>query len=143
MNADVSLTFRFGHPVEQVWQALTDAELLEKWIWDNDFKPIQTREFQFRAEPNEWWDGIVNGKVLKVEEPRVLSYTWDSAGEQTTVQWVLEKETEGTTRLLFEQGGFSEETKSSEEAMQGAEHAWREMAYQLGNVLDEMKESNF
>src|SRR5699024_4597444 len=68
MNADVSLTFRFGHPVEQVWQALTDAELLEKWIWDNDFKPIQTREFQFRAEPNEWWDGIVNGKVLKVEE---------------------------------------------------------------------------
>lgn len=60
MTADVSLDFHYSSPIDQVWKALTDSEILAKWIWNNDFKPEVGHKFQFRAEPNEWWDGIVN-----------------------------------------------------------------------------------
>ncbi|WP_249663542.1 SRPBCC domain-containing protein, partial [Lysinibacillus fusiformis] len=66
----------------------------------------------FRAEPNEWWDGIVHCEVLVVEEPHTLSYTWTSAGETTTVTWTLTQDSDGTTQLHLDQSGFSEETKA-------------------------------
>ncbi len=81
MKPDVSLDFQFTSSIEQVWNALTDSDTLAKWIWKNDFKPVVGHKFQFRAEPNEWWDGIVDGEVLEVDEPNKLSYTWVSAGE--------------------------------------------------------------
>ena len=30
---------------------------------------IVGHKFQFRAEPSEWWDGIVDGEVFEVDEP--------------------------------------------------------------------------
>ena len=39
MKPDVSLDFQFTSSIEQVWNALTDSDTLEKWIWKNDFKP--------------------------------------------------------------------------------------------------------
>lgn len=91
MKADVSLDYQFTSSIEEVWNALTDSDTLAKWIWKNDFKPIVGHKFQFRAEPNEWWDGIVDCEVLEVNEPHSLSYTWASAGESTTVTWTLKK----------------------------------------------------
>ena len=96
MKSDVSLDFQFTSSIEQVWNALTDSDTLAKWIWKNDFKPIVGHKFQFRAEPNEWWDGIVDSEVLEVDEPHKLSYTWVSAGESTTVTWTLKKGSDGT-----------------------------------------------
>jgi len=91
MKSDVSLDYQFTSSIEQVWNALTDSDTLAKWIWDNDFKPVVGHKFQFRTEPNEWWDGIVDSEVLEVDEPHKLSYTWVSAGESTTVTWTLKK----------------------------------------------------
>ena len=82
--------------------ALTDSDTLANWIWDNDFKPVVGQKFQFRAEPSEWWDGIVDGEVLEVDEPNLLSYTWVSAGETTTVTWTLKKiQMERSTYILI------------------------------------------
>jgi uncharacterized protein YndB with AHSA1/START domain len=138
MKPDVSLDFQFTSSIEKVWNALTDSDTLAKWIWSNDFKPVVGHEFQFRAEPNEWWDGIVNCEVLVVEEPHTLSYTWHSAGEGTTVTWTLSKESDGKVHLHLGQSGFSEETKARQGAIEGAKYAWTNMGSQLEKVLAEL-----
>lgn len=133
---DVSLEFQLKSPVDKVWDALTDSNKLSQWIWNNDFKPEVGHTFQFRAEPNEWWDGIVNGKVLVVEEPHKLSYEWASAGETTTVTWTLEENADGTT-LRFKQDGFSEETKSYPGALERSVSSWTEFVDKLRSLLGE------
>ncbi|MGE7946235.1 SRPBCC family protein [Lysinibacillus sp. NPDC093688] len=138
MKADVSLDYQFTSSIEKVWNALTDSDTLEKWIWKNDFEPIVGHKFQFRAEPNEWWDGIVNCEVLKVEEPHTLSYTWASAGEITTVTWTLTQGADGTTNLHLDQSGFSEATKARQGAIDGAKYAWINNGNQLEKVLAEL-----
>lgn len=135
MKPDVALDFTFTSSIEQVWHALTDSDTLAKWIWSYDFQPIVGHKFQFRAEPNEWWDGIVDCEVLEIEEPHKLSYTWTSAGETTTVTWTLTQASDGTTQLHLDQGGFSEETKARQGAIEGAKYAWTNMASQLEKVL--------
>lgn len=136
---DVELDFHLKSPIQKVWQALTDSNLLSQWIWDNDFKPVVGHNFQFRAEPNEWWDGIVDGEVLEVDEPHKLWYTWLSQGETTTVTWTLQEESDGNTRLHFEQSGFSEETKSYPGALEGAKSSWEEFGKQLEKILADMR----
>lgn len=135
MKPDVSLDFQFTSTIEKVWNALTDPATLAKWIWENDFKPVVGHKFQFRSEPSEWWNGIVDCEVLQVDEPHTLSYTWASAGETTTVTWTVKENSDGTINLSLDQTGFSEETKTTPGAIEGATYAWTSMGEQLGKVL--------
>ena len=138
MKSDVALEYKYTNSIEQVWNALTDSDTLAKWIMENDFKPVVGHKFQFRTEPNEWWNGFVDCEVLEVEEPHKLSYIWSSAGETTTVTWTLKELPDGTVQLNLDQTGFSEETKARVGAIEGAKHAWTNMGNQLGKVLAEL-----
>jgi uncharacterized protein YndB with AHSA1/START domain len=138
MKSDVSLVFQFTSSIEQVWNALTDSDTLAKWVMDNDFKPVVGHKFQFRTEPSEWWNGIVDCEVLEVDEPHKLSYTWASAGESTAVTWTLKKDSDGTIHLHLDQTGFSEETKARQGAIEGAKSAWMNMGDKLEKVLAEL-----
>lgn len=135
MKPDVSLDFTFATTVEKVWNALTDSNVLAQWIWNNDFKAEVGHKFQFRAEPSEWWDGIVDCEVLTIDEPNSISYTWASAGETTTVVWTVTKEADNTVRLRLDQSGFSEATKAREGAIEGAKYGWTSMADKLTTIL--------
>lgn len=132
MNLKVSLDFKFTSPIEKVWLALTDANTLAKWIMANDFKPVVGHKFQFRTEPTQWWNGIIDCEVLELDEPHKLSYTWVSGGKSTTVTWTL-KHGDGTTHLHLEQTGF----KSEDQAFNGAKYGWQRMAGELEKVLSE------
>ncbi|NGQ97007.1 metalloregulator ArsR/SmtB family transcription factor [Brevibacillus sp. SYP-B805] len=134
MKPVVSLDFYFTSSIEQVWFALTDSTTLAKWIMDNDFKPVVGHKFQFRTEPTQWWNGIVDCEVLEVDEPHKLSYTWVSGSESTTVTWTLKKAPDGTTHLHLEQTGFKEEGQ----AINGARYGWEKMLNQLEKVLVEL-----
>lgn len=137
----VSLDFHFKSPIEKVWFALTDSNTLSKWMMpfrENDFKPVVGHKFQFRSEPKEGWNGIVDGEVLEVDEPHRLSYKWVSVGVSTTVTWTLKQDEDGTTHVHFEQTGFEEIKEGVEQALNGAKYAWQSMAKQLENVLAEL-----
>jgi uncharacterized protein YndB with AHSA1/START domain len=101
---------------------------------NNDFKPIVGHKFQFRTEPSQWWDGIVNCEVLEVDEPHRLSYTWVGGSESTTVTWTLKQAADGTTHLHLDQTGFSGE----EQAFNGAIYGWQRMTNQLEKVVAEL-----
>ena len=90
MSLTLSLDFQFTASIEKVWSALTDSSKLAKWIMENDFKPDVGHRFQFRTQPTEWWNGIIEGEVLIVDAPHRLSYTWASGGEKHTVTWTLQ-----------------------------------------------------
>ncbi len=120
MSLKLELDFQYTTSIEKAWSALTDSSKLAKWIiMENDFKPVVGHRFQFRAKPSEYWNGIIDGEVLVVDEPNRLSYTWGVTGEQHTVIWTLEDLGDGKVNLHLEQTGFS-----SAQALEGARYGW-------------------
>jgi len=124
----------FAHPLEKVWRALTEGPLLEQWLMKNEFAPVVGHRFQFRAEPNPYWNGIVDSEVLELTPPDRLVLRWDSAGQETVVTWTLRPTDKGVL-LRMEQTGF----KGLQEAnIKGAEYAWKKFVGQLEDVVAKM-----
>ncbi|TDD36359.1 SRPBCC domain-containing protein [Nonomuraea terrae] len=97
-----------AHPPAKVWRALTEPELMAKWLMPNDFKPEVGHRFTFTTQPKKAvaFDGIVHCEVLEIERDKLLRISW-SDGKQAdwTVTWRLEPEGTGT-RLFLDHEGF-------------------------------------
>ncbi len=98
-----------SQPPERVWQALTDPALLARWLMPNDFQAAVGHQFTFRTEPvpQHGFDGIVHCRVLDLDPPRLLRFSWRSGVLDTVVSWRLVPEGTGT-RLLITQDGFDD-----------------------------------
>lgn len=132
MSLILSMDFQYTTSIEKAWAALTDSSKLAKWITENDFKPIVGHRFQFRHEPSEYWDGIVDGEVLIVEPPNRLSYSWATGDERHTVTWTLHDLGDGKVNLHLEQTGFSHV-----HGLEGARYGWSEWFVKFENALDQ------
>lgn len=132
MSLTLALDFQFTASIEKVWSALTDSSKLAKWIMENDFKPDVGHRFQFRTQPTEWWNGIIEGEVLIVDAPHRLSYTWASGGEKHTVTWTLQDVGGGKVNLHLEQTGFS-----NAQGVEGAKHGWSNWFREFEKVLEQ------
>ncbi|WP_123040445.1 SRPBCC family protein [Cohnella candidum] len=130
MSLTLNLDFQYKTTMEKLWSALTDSNKLAKWTMENDFKPIVGHRFQFRTQPTEYWNGIVEGEVLTVEAPNRLSYSWASGGETHTVTWTLEDLGDGKVNLHLEQSGIS-----NPQALGGAKYGWTNWCGELEKLL--------
>ena len=99
------LTRDYPHPPALLWRALTERELLERWLMPNDFEPVVGHRFTFRTDPGPGFDGIVRCEVLSIVEERELSISWVGGPIDTTVRFTLSPTADGT-RLRVEQSGF-------------------------------------
>lgn len=114
MPKDIRYSWSLPHPPQLVWQYLTDPGLLQQWLMENDFQPRVGHEFMFRARPlvKLGFDGNVYCRVLEVEEPRKLAYSWRGGPGKgritldSVVTWTLTPEA-GGTRLVLEHTGFA------------------------------------
>ncbi|MFD2614415.1 SRPBCC family protein [Paenibacillus gansuensis] len=139
MSLTLNLDFQYKTSIGKLWFALTDSSKLAKWVvnihsgepMENNFKPVVGHRFQFRTQPSEWWDGIVEGEVLTVDEPNRLSYSWASGGEKHTVTWTLQDAGDGRVNLHLEQTGIS-----NEPALNGAKYGWSKWSGELEKVLE-------
>ena len=82
------------HAPEKIWRALTQAAMIAEWLMENDFKAVVGHKFQFHATPMPGWKGYTNCKVLEVDEPRKLVYSWgdgteSDSGLKTIATWTL------------------------------------------------------
>lgn len=101
------------HPIDRVWRALTDPELVPRWTTTGrggtpeGFGLEVGRRFRFVGRPTIGWDGIVRCVVLEVAQPRLLRYSWQGApdGPITQVTYLLEPSASGTL-LSFSHAGF-------------------------------------
>jgi uncharacterized protein YndB with AHSA1/START domain len=64
------------HAPETIWRVLTDRDLLARWLMNNTFEPKLGHEFTFQARPMGDWNGVVSCKVLEIDPPRRLVYSW-------------------------------------------------------------------
>lgn len=136
--------FSFPHPVETVWEYLTNPELLGSWLMKNDFRPIVGHEFQFRTGPiaSLNFDGIFYCKVLHITPFEHLSYSWNSGpgnGEislESVVNWYLER-TENGTNLFLEHSGFAK--KGNLDMYNGLLLGWVEKLQKIANLLNAEK----
>ena len=139
MSLTLSMDFQFKTSIEKLWAALTDSNQLAKWVanihtgegMENNFKPVVGHRFQFRTTPTEYWNGIIEGEVLAVEEPYRLSFTWNG-GEQHTVTWTLQDLGNGIVNLHLEQTGIS-----GQPALNGARYGWGKWIESLKKLLEQ------
>ncbi len=101
-----TLTFRrlLPHPIDTVWEAITDPEQIERWFLAKvrrDAAPGGRLEME---HPN----GVrASGRVLAWDPPRLYEYEWDVSpgprspvGEASVVRWELSP-TRGGTLLVM------------------------------------------
>ena len=93
---------------------------------ENDFEPVADHRFRFRAD----W-GSVDCRVLAIEPPRLLSYTWAAFGLESVVTWTLGATSAGT-HLRMEHRGFRPDQP---QAYHGAQHGWQQFLGALERVL--------
>lgn len=108
MKFDVAFEREYPHPVEKVWNALTDATLLGQWLMETDFEPVVGRLF------NMWCDDGKGGKdrylckVLSMTPPGQMCWSWVVDGNQhlgaTEVAFELEKTATGTKLTIRHSG---------------------------------------
>jgi len=126
MKSEIKRSWFFKQSKEEVWDYLTKAELIEKWLMPNDFQLKIEHEFTFTNNPIPSLDlnGIFYCKVLEFEVCKKLVYTWQGGMSKenpvlsTTVEWTLEP-VEGGTQLHLNHTGFQPENESILDAMYG------------------------
>ncbi|GAA0551314.1 SRPBCC family protein [Actinomadura livida] len=125
-RASIEVEEFLPHPPAKVWRALTEPELLARWLMPNDFKPVVGHRFTFASKPipNVDFDGTVDCRVLAIEEERLLRISWGGGGLDTTVTWRLVPEGRGT-RLFIEHAGFDLDDPVNAFAFRGMGSGWR------------------
>jgi uncharacterized protein YndB with AHSA1/START domain len=103
--SELRLEREYPHPPAKVWRALTDPELISRWLMETDFEPIVGHRFTLRTDPAPGFDGVVHGVVLAIDEPRRIEFSWKGGPIDTVVTWELVP-TDTGTRLVVTQRGF-------------------------------------
>jgi uncharacterized protein YndB with AHSA1/START domain len=107
MGKQINIERFYPHSIEQVWNAISTKEALSEWLMPTDFELEKGFEFSFRTKPQPGFNGIVKCRVIDVEVPRVLSYSWQGGPlkKPTIVRFELKPEN-GGTMLYFTHSGF-------------------------------------
>jgi uncharacterized protein YndB with AHSA1/START domain len=130
----ISFEFDLHHVPEKVWRALTDPVLLTEWLLPVvELKLEPAAAFTFKTQPYPGWDGTVSCRILEIEAPRKLSYTWvvGDMAIDTVVTFTLTPTASGT-RLSLVQSGFKPDQKQSSG---GARYGWKMMGGKLVDLL--------
>ena len=132
-SESIAFQFDLHHPPAKVWRALTDPALLAEWllpVFDLDLEPGAA--FAFKTQPYPGWDGTVNCRLLEIEAPRRLRYTWVVGDMLDTVVTFTLTPTVSGTRLSLVQSGFKPDQKQN---FGGARYGWKMMGGKLVDLL--------
>jgi len=93
----VTVERTYPYSRDHVWRALTEPELLARWLMPNDFVAEVGHRFTFRTEPGPGFDGVVHCEVLELEPPSRLVLSWKGGPLDTTVTFSLTESTSDST----------------------------------------------
>jgi len=115
MQREIKNEWIYQQSPKEVWDYLTQPELLALWLMPNNFMPIAGHEFQFQTKPipSLDLDGIFHCRLLEIVPFQKLTYSWKGGSGNgvftldTVVAWTLEKHGKGT-KLILKHSGFKE-----------------------------------
>jgi uncharacterized protein YndB with AHSA1/START domain len=115
MKVDIRHHFFYNHPLKDVWEFLTNRDLITQWLMPNDFQPVVGCSFQLKAKamPQFNTDGIFHCRVLEIVPFKKLVYSLKTGpgdgifNMDTMVTWTLSEKNNGTEVELVH-GGFDE-----------------------------------
>ncbi|HXV60707.1 MAG TPA: ester cyclase [Vicinamibacteria bacterium] len=127
MNLDVNLMEFFEATPDEVWEALTDREVLTDWLMPNDFVAEVGKTFTFVPDHPTPWEGDVQCKVLQLLPRKRMVWSWRTRGmkEPSRVEFELTPK-KGGTELVFKHGGVADEP-----VVKGLEGGWPDMIDRL------------
>ncbi|TLS37079.1 SRPBCC family protein [Pseudalkalibacillus caeni] len=100
---DIKQTVILKAPIQEVWKTVSTSEGISSWFMPNDFKPQVGHEFHLQSP-----FGPSPCKVLEVDEPNKISFSWDTDG--WVVSFLLKELDEKTEFTLIHGGWQSPET---------------------------------
>jgi len=132
------------HPPEKVWRALTEPELIARWLMPNNFKLEVGHKFTFHGFPipAAGFGGTGHSEVLDFEPEKMLRITLraapgDLSGLDSTVTFTLEPEGRGT-RLFLAHEGFDPADPSQAAARRLMGNGWPGTGRRIAQVIEEM-----
>lgn len=143
MKKEIRHEWIYEQSPNEVWEYLTQVELIALWLMPNNFEPIVGHEFQFqtKAMPTLDLDGIFHCKVLEIEPYRKLSYSWKGGSGNGTFTldticvWKLEPYKNGT-KLKLKHSGFGEHNT---DIFIGMTAGWQENVQKMFNHISAKK----
>lgn len=132
---DITRSIDIAAPIDKVWSALTEADLITQWLGDS-------AEFDAVAGGTGFFGWSEHGKfrvlVEQADAPRLLVYRWARAedidpvpGNSTVVRIEL-SEIDGGTRLALVESGF-EQLSNPDVAHAENQGGW---TAELGELVD-------
>jgi len=110
MQKEINHNWHFSQTPEEVWQYLTQPELLEQWLAKMNFQPIVGHKFSIIGRCNEDENVSAWCEVLEVQPYTRLSYSWqtdslyDNMPFNSKVTWTLIPQKDGTELRLVHNG---------------------------------------
>jgi uncharacterized protein YndB with AHSA1/START domain len=126
----------------QVWKALTDPDVLARWLMPNDFRLAVGHYFTFKNVPipQVKFGGIAYCEVLDIEVERQLRISWVDRGEEnglnSIVTWRLEPEGDGT-HLFMVHDGFDPNHLLQQLSYQFMSKGWMRLPQRIAEILAE------
>ena len=108
MQNEIKQTWRFSQAPEEVWEYLTQPELMEQWFAKTDFQPVAGAQFRLDGKGG----CVIQCEVLEVKPFTRLVYSWqttsakDNALFDSKVVWTLVPDGQGT-ELQLVHGSFA------------------------------------
>jgi len=144
VTRDIVVDEVFPHAPEKIWRALTDAELIGRWLMaPTGFEATKGTEFTFQTKAAGAWDGVIRCQVLEVVPNERLVYSWRSghAGNvgygaplDTVVTWTLSAVANGT-RVRIVHSGFV--APKNDTAYSNMSEGWKKVARNLDALAGE------
>ncbi|MBC6971421.1 SRPBCC domain-containing protein [Bacillus sp. Xin] len=109
---DITQTVLFEAPIQKVWNVVSTAEGIASWFMPNDFEPKVGHEFHVQSP-----FGPSPCKVLEIDEPHHLSFSWDTDG--WIVSFIL-KDLGDKTEFTLIHGGWKQSDETISKANEKA-----------------------
>lgn len=130
------------HPPEKVWRAITDPDLLARWLMPNDFRLEIGHRFTVRSNPipAAGFGGVGHCEVLDFEKGHMLKIAWrtaqgDASRLDSTVTFTLQPEGTGT-RLFLVHDGFDPDDPYQAVARRLLGSGWRGAGRRISSALE-------
>lgn len=119
----------YNAPIEKVWKALTDKDLMKQWYFDiEDFELKEGAVFNFYESDARQYHHRV--EIKKIISGRLLQHTWThpshSKGE-SMLRWELIPDGANTRVTLTHEGLENFEENGPEFAVANYEMGWKEI----------------